>query len=141
MTDQRTTPDNPATSDDAADNSGPNYAAEVECAIGLNVGGGGADGVHAARDAVLAVRDREMEQLRADLDRVQQAACRTAESLRKAEHADVQGRCPGCGGGGLFLGSGGHVTCPRIDCPNPSAADDLLHQRAHDWSTEQPPTT
>jgi septal ring factor EnvC (AmiA/AmiB activator) len=57
------------------------YAAEVECAIGLNVGGG-AEGVYAARDAVLAVRDREMEQLRAELGRVQQAACRTAEALR-----------------------------------------------------------
>lgn len=51
----------------------------------------------------------------------------------------VQGRCPACGGAGLFLGSGGHVTCPRLDCPNPSGADELLHQRAHDWSsTEQP---
>lgn len=60
------------------------YAAEVERAIGLNVGGG-ADGVSPARDAVLGVRDREMEQLRAELDRVQQAACRTAESLRVAE--------------------------------------------------------
>lgn len=60
------------------------YAAEVECAIGLNVGGG-AEGVSAARDAVLAVQDRTLEQLRADLDRIQRAACRTAESLRVAE--------------------------------------------------------
>ena len=40
---------------------------------------------------------------------------------------DVQGRCPACGGSSLFLGEGGHVTCSRIDCPNPCAAEDLLH--------------
>ncbi|MEV5619370.1 hypothetical protein [Streptomyces bacillaris] len=40
---------------------------------------------------------------------------------------DVQGRCPACGAASLFLGEGGHVTCARIDCPNPSAADDMLH--------------
>ncbi|MFE7233890.1 hypothetical protein ACFVAF_25135 [Streptomyces sp. NPDC057596] len=40
--------------------------------------------------------------------------------------ADVQGRCPACGGASLFLGEGGHVTCSRLDCPNPSASDDLL---------------
>ncbi|MFM9703633.1 hypothetical protein [Streptomyces galilaeus] len=39
----------------------------------------------------------------------------------------IQGRCPACRGASLFAGSGGHVTCRRIDCPNPSAADDLLH--------------
>lgn len=44
----------------------------------------------------------------------------------------VQGRCPACRGASLFLGSGGHVTCARIDCPDPSAADDLLHQTIQD---------
>ena len=39
----------------------------------------------------------------------------------------VQGRCPACHWQTLFLGDGGHVTCSRIDCPNPSAADELLH--------------
>lgn len=39
----------------------------------------------------------------------------------------AQGRCPACRGASLFLGSGGHVTCARIDCPNPSLADELLH--------------
>lgn len=38
----------------------------------------------------------------------------------------VQGRCPACRATSLFLGDGGHVTCSRIDCPDPSAADDLL---------------
>ncbi|MFE0699143.1 hypothetical protein [Streptomyces sp. NPDC058872] len=42
----------------------------------------------------------------------------------------VQGRCPACHATSLFLGTGGHVTCARIDCPNPCAADDLLHQPA-----------
>ncbi|MFI7890860.1 DUF6085 family protein [Streptomyces sp. CACIS-1.16CA] len=40
---------------------------------------------------------------------------------------DVAGSCPACGAASLFLGEGGHVTCARIECPNPSAADDLLH--------------
>lgn len=43
---------------------------------------------------------------------------------------DVQGRCPSCGAASLFLGEGGHVTCSRIDCPNPCAADELLHGEA-----------
>ncbi|MFE3678705.1 hypothetical protein [Streptomyces griseus] len=40
---------------------------------------------------------------------------------------DVAGSCPACGAASLFLGEGGHVTCARIECPNPCAADDLLH--------------
>jgi hypothetical protein len=39
----------------------------------------------------------------------------------------VAGRCPACRGSSLFLGVGGHATCARLDCPDPSAADDLLH--------------
>lgn len=35
----------------------------------------------------------------------------------------VAGRCPGCGGSSLFLGSGGYVTCARLDCPDPLAGD------------------
>ena len=39
----------------------------------------------------------------------------------------VAGNCPmGCGST-LFLGSGGHITCSLISCPNPCAADGLLH--------------
>jgi hypothetical protein len=34
----------------------------------------------------------------------------------------------GCGTT-LFLGTGGHVTCRRIDCPNPSAVDQILGDR------------
>lgn len=40
---------------------------------------------------------------------------------------DVQGLCPACGATSLFLGEGGYVTCARIECPNPCAADELLH--------------
>ncbi|MET8766351.1 DUF6085 family protein [Streptomyces sp. NPDC004658] len=40
----------------------------------------------------------------------------------------IQGRCPACRGDSLFIGSGGYVTCSRIDCPDPCAADDLLHR-------------
>lgn len=42
------------------------------------------------------------------------------------DHPDVAGRCPACRGESLFLGTGGHVTCSRLDCPDPGAADDLL---------------
>lgn len=44
-----------------------------------------------------------------------------------ANHPLVQGRCPACRGASLFLGSGGYVTCARLDCPDPCAADKLLH--------------
>ncbi|MYX67345.1 hypothetical protein K388_05598 [Streptomyces sp. KhCrAH-43] len=50
---------------------------------------------------------------------------------------DVQGRCPACGGASLFLGSGGHVTCSRIDCPAPGEADDLLHGKESDFALSQ----
>lgn len=54
---------------------------------------------------------------------------------------EVQGRCPACGGQSLFLGSGGYVTCSRIECPDPTAADDLLHLAgAHGPDTHRPPT-
>lgn len=39
----------------------------------------------------------------------------------------VAGRCPVCNGESLFLGAGGHVTCSRIECPDPCSADELLH--------------
>ncbi|MEU6397848.1 DUF6085 family protein [Streptomyces cinnamoneus] len=42
---------------------------------------------------------------------------------------DVQGRCPACHGESLFLGSGGYVTCARLECPDPEAATRLLEQR------------
>ncbi|MCW8219430.1 DUF6085 family protein [Streptomyces griseolus] len=40
----------------------------------------------------------------------------------------VQGHCPACGRSSLFLGSGGYVTCARIDCPEPDAASTLLER-------------
>lgn len=48
-------------------------------------------------------------------------------SMPSIHRGDVAGFCPACGHGVLMLGSGGHVTCTLIDCPNPSAADQLLH--------------
>lgn len=44
-------------------------------------------------------------------------------------HPTVQGRCPACRGESLFLGSGGYVTCARLDCPDPEAATRILEQR------------
>ena len=40
---------------------------------------------------------------------------------------DIQGRCPACRWQSLFLGDGGHVTCSRLECLDPCAADQLLH--------------
>ncbi|WP_435279137.1 hypothetical protein [Streptomyces sp. 1222.5] len=40
---------------------------------------------------------------------------------------NIQGHCPSCRGSSLFVGGGGYITCSRIDCPDPSAADDVLH--------------
>jgi predicted RNase H-like nuclease (RuvC/YqgF family) len=34
-------------------------------------------------------------------------------------------RCPACGGSTLFVGHGGHLTCSRLKCPNPSVADEI----------------
>ena len=70
---------------------------------------------------------------RAATERARQAA---ADSEKAAEwiaensspHPLVQGRCPACNGSSLFLGSSGYVTCSRLDCPNPTAADDQLHR-------------
>lgn len=40
--------------------------------------------------------------------------------------ARVVGYCPmGCGET-LFLGAGGHITCSFLECPNPSAVDEIL---------------
>lgn len=41
-------------------------------------------------------------------------------------HPKVQGRCFACGDKGLFLASGGYVTCARAECPDPGAVADLL---------------
>lgn len=41
----------------------------------------------------------------------------------------IVGYCPmGCGQT-LFPAEGGHITCRRLDCPRPTAVDDLLEDR------------
>jgi hypothetical protein len=50
----------------------------------------------------------------------------------------VKGRCPACNGASLFLGSGGYVTCGRLDCPDPSAADDQLHRGRPEPTATEP---
>jgi hypothetical protein len=44
-------------------------------------------------------------------------------------HPTVRGYCPACRGVSLFLGSGGYVTCRRLDCPDPEAATRALETR------------
>ncbi|MEW2568390.1 hypothetical protein [Streptomyces sp. NPDC047070] len=43
----------------------------------------------------------------------------------------VQGVCPACNGHSLFLGSGGYVTCSRLDCTDPEAPTNLLANAAY----------
>lgn len=54
------------------------------------------------------------------------------EGDRIRVHPRVAGVCPNGCGRTLFLGSGGHVTCSWIDCPNPAAPDELLAERPCD---------
>jgi hypothetical protein len=50
------------------------------------------------------------------------------DKILTGQGEQVHGHCPmGCGPT-LFLGSGGHVTCARLSCPNPSAVDMILDQ-------------
>jgi hypothetical protein len=46
---------------------------------------------------------------------------------------EIKGKCPINYGATLFLGSGGYVTCSYVNCPNPSAACDLLLDHAYPW--------
>lgn len=52
---------------------------------------------------------------------------------------NVAGFCPQCGKESLFLGHGGRVTCSRLTCPRPSAADEILGQSEthHILTTDQ----
>lgn len=43
---------------------------------------------------------------------------------------DVQGRCPACNGESLMLADGGYITCRRLDCPNPEAAQQAIEEKA-----------
>ncbi|KOU30190.1 hypothetical protein ADK53_28645 [Streptomyces sp. WM6373] len=58
------------------------YVVAVEAAIGLNVDCGGIEGVHRVRDAVLAVRDLELEQARASRERWRQEILELAEQVK-----------------------------------------------------------
>jgi hypothetical protein len=51
----------------------------------------------------------------------------TAVTDQPKPFPSVQGRCPACGNSTLFVGTGGWITCSLDVCPNPSAADELLH--------------
>jgi hypothetical protein len=44
-------------------------------------------------------------------------------------YQQIRGYCPACGGTSLFIAAGGHITCSRIDCTEPDAADRILDDR------------
>lgn len=58
------------------------------------------------------------------------AGAAAAEPAPAGGSPAIAGRCPACRGETLFAAAGGHVTCSRLECPNPVAADDLLHGTA-----------
>lgn len=45
---------------------------------------------------------------------------------------EVVGYCPACGAASLFLADGGYITCSRLECSRPTAADELLADRETD---------
>lgn len=71
------------------------------------------------RAARNALNPAEAEQLRTAVSELRQPA---------SKMQTVQGHCPACRDTSLLLGEGGHVTCSRLECPDPAAADDLLGQ-------------
>ena len=42
------------------------------------------------------------------------------------------GYCPACGRETLYQGMGGHITCGHLECPRPTAVDELLQDRETD---------
>jgi hypothetical protein len=40
----------------------------------------------------------------------------------------IAGKCPACNARSLMVGTGGHVHCGSPACPEPTAADRLLHE-------------
>lgn len=46
-----------------------------------------------------------------------------------SSYPPVAGHCPACGAESLFLAESGHITCARLDCPRPTATDELLAER------------
>lgn len=40
----------------------------------------------------------------------------------------VKGKCPACAGHTLFLARGGHITCMRSTCPNPTQLNDQINK-------------
>jgi hypothetical protein len=59
-------------------------------------------------------------------------------SDRRDPFPAVQGRCPSCRSeSSLFLGSGGYVTCARIDCPSPDLASELLSPAGQDATSRR----
>jgi len=49
--------------------------------------------------------------------------------MSAARFFPVAGFCPSCRTQTLFLALGGFVTCARLDCQRPEAANEVLHDR------------
>lgn len=57
-------------------------------------------------------------------------AAQVTSPVEAAPFPRVSGFCPTCRRESLFLASGGHVTCSRLECREPESADNLLHVAA-----------
>lgn len=76
---------------------------------------------------------RCMQEIQEGMGNVRAAARLT---VLKDQGPAVFGKCPmGCGET-LFLGSGGHVTCSVLECPDPSAVSKILEQADTDHVVE-----
>lgn len=71
------------------------------------------------------LRDVAQGVISSDGSRRKELMLDAARMLTRAEL--VSGVCPACEGSSLFLGDSGHVTCSSAGCPEPTAADRLLH--------------
>jgi len=71
--------------------------------------------------------DELAHEILAILDVVTPDAPATVEGTSDSpSHAWVAGRCPACGRRGLFVGSGGYLSCSQSGCPDPGAPHDAL---------------
>lgn len=62
------------------------------------------------------------------LDVLDLGPCRHGWRGERAERISTP--CPACGSGSLFVGSGGHLTCAVLQCPEPSPQSEINNLRA-----------
>ncbi|GHB55812.1 hypothetical protein GCM10010331_49590 [Streptomyces xanthochromogenes] len=84
------------------------------------------------RLAALTDRAQMVTRTVTDLEQRVDSTRTTLDNPSTSAFPAVQGRCPACRGASLFVGSGGYITCARLECPEPDAATTLLERRTED---------